>query len=144
MPQLANNCTVGDLTDVLHDEVRLALESASGRAARAFVQDALHDWGWNDEQPGHDLEDILLLTSELTINGARHGRSAMDLTVRYWPGSCVRVEVHDDGDGTPQCRQPGDFEESGRGLALVDLLSERWGVTACAPGKTVWFEHKLG
>lgn len=94
-------------------------------------------------QTGQDLQDILLLTSELAINAAQHARSPMDVTVRYWPGSRVRVEVHDDGGGKPEARWPTGFEETGRGLALVELLSESWGVTECRTGKTVWFELRV-
>lgn len=94
-------------------------------------------------QATQDLQDILLLTSELAINAAEHARTPLDLTVQYWPGHRVRIEVHDDGGGHPVARWPTGFEESGRGLALVDLMSESWGVTECAVGKTVWFEFRL-
>lgn len=99
--------------------------------------------GSEQSQTGQDLEDILLLTSELAINAAQHAGSPMDVTVRYWPGSRVRIEVHDDGGGKPEARWPAGFEETGRGLALVELLSESWGVTECRTGKTVWFELKV-
>lgn len=94
-------------------------------------------------QASQDLQDILLLTSELAINAAEHAQSPMDVTVQYWPGSRVRIEVHDEGNGTPVAHWPTGFEESGRGLALVEMLSESWGVIQCTIGKTVWFEFRL-
>lgn len=125
-----------------HAARHLAPEPASGRAAREFVQEALETWGW----PGcgteavYELQDILLLTSELAINAAQHARSPMEVSVRYWVGDRVRVEVRDQGAGTPSLQAPATFEESGRGLALVDLLSGSWGVASSPTGKTVWFE----
>lgn len=124
--------------------------TACGRDARGFVRDRLFAWGWPGAEAPHaeaqasqDLQDILLLTSELAINAAEHARSPMEVTVRYWPDELVRVEVHDEGEGRPEARWPEEFEETGRGLALVELLSESWGVIEGNPGKTVWFEFRL-
>ena len=53
----------------------------------------------------------------------------------------LRVEVH---DGDPE--QPGSVteppadSESGRGLLLVDVLADRWGVDEVVGGKRLWFE----
>jgi hypothetical protein len=130
-----------------HAARHLAAEYASGRAARDFVQQSLARWGWpgpsGDMHEIQELQDVLLLTSELAINAARHAHTPMDVTVRYRPGDRIRVEVHDNAGGLPQARWPATFEESGRGLALVELLSCAWGVTACGSGKTVWFELQL-
>lgn len=130
-----------------HAACVLAPEPSSGRAARQFVQETLEDWGW--PQPGsgaravQELQDILLLTSELAINAADHARSLMEVSVHYSAGAKVRVEVRDEGPGIPVMHQPATFEESGRGLALVDLLSRTWGVASAPPGKVVWFELQL-
>ncbi|MGH9071112.1 MAG: ATP-binding protein [Acidimicrobiales bacterium] len=156
---------VGILTNADHQAVHhMTPATACGRDARRFVRERLDAWGWprvahvrspasgrpasesldaGDSQAAQDLQDILLLTSELAINAAEHARSPMDVTVRYWPGNRVRIEVHDEGEGIPVARWPTSFEESGRGLALVDMLSESWGVTDCPIGKTVWFEFRL-
>ncbi|MDH6111218.1 hypothetical protein P3T36_003242 [Kitasatospora sp. MAP12-15] len=54
-------------------------------------------------------------------------------------GGQLRVEVHDAGEGCPSARPGGELEESGRGLLLVELLSEAWGVCGRAGiGKCVW------
>jgi hypothetical protein len=34
-------------------------------------------------------------------------------------------------------------DEGGRGLALVDLLSDAWGIEPEEPGKSVWFRLRL-
>lgn len=87
------------------------------------------------------VDDTLLLTSELVTNAIRHGEG--DITVRLWPGpDVVRLEVSDTNPRLPAPRQAGTEAEAGRGLALVDALSSRWGASPqhSPAGKTVWFE----
>ncbi|MGW7692430.1 ATP-binding protein [Streptomyces asiaticus] len=50
----------------------------------------------------------------------------------------------DASSAVPTIRAAGLWDESGRGLAMVDLVTDAWGVdrTEGAPGKTVWFELK--
>ena len=68
-----------------------------------------------------------------------HARSAPRLELSLAAGG-LRVEVEDD-DPT----RPGPVVDvrpgagSGRGLRLVDQLSDSWGVDAADPGKVVWF-----
>ncbi len=54
----------------------------------------------------------------------------------------IRIEVTDArGERVPEVRHPGDEEETGRGLQLVEALAARWGVTpGPAPRKTTWAE----
>ena len=53
-----------------------------------------------------------------------------------------RVEVWDSVPRVPAARHAGPDEEGGRGLALVEALSDRWGWTTVPgwPGKVVWAE----
>ena len=53
-----------------------------------------------------------------------------------------RAEVWDSVPRVPAARQAGPDEEGGRGLALVEALSDRWGWTTVPgwPGKVVWAE----
>lgn len=87
-----------------------------------------------------------LLLSELVTNAVRHSRAphGRDIGVRLarYDG-VLRVEVADAGPAvklTPQV--VADWDERGRGLAIVAALAERWG---CCPrrhgiGKAVWAE----
>ncbi|MEU8760815.1 hypothetical protein [Streptomyces sp. NPDC048659] len=55
--------------------------------------------------------------------------------------SLVRIEVHDASEVRPLMALPGDGAEGGWGLPLVEVLSEKWGVSdRCGPGKLVWAE----
>ena len=52
----------------------------------------------------------------------------------------IRVAVTDLAGGRLTVRSPGPDEPTGRGLAMVEMLSEEWGVEQlAAANKTVWF-----
>ena len=105
----------------------------SVHAARRFTVDALAG------SPPDVLEAVELMVSELATNCIRHEGAAFRLAVTRGGGE-IRVEVTDSGTGTPTMRTPRPEEPSGRGLRIVDMLSERWGVEPEDPaGKTVWF-----
>ncbi len=55
---------------------------------------------------------------------------------------CVLVEVWDDSVTAPARKSPRLDDESGRGLMLVEALSDRWGwyVPHGPGGKVVWAE----
>jgi serine/threonine-protein kinase RsbW len=106
---------------------------ASVAAARRFTTDALAGIALET------LETAELLVSELATNCIRHVGTGFELTIRS-SAKEIRVEVTDHGGGEPQMRHPKPTDVSGRGLRIVDMLSERWGVEhATGAGKTVWF-----
>ncbi len=108
-------------------------EPRSVPAARRFATDALRD------TPAEVRQAVELMVSELATNGVRHARTDFEVTILR-SASEIRVEVTDRGTGIPQMRSPTPDEPTGRGLRIVDLLAERWGVDdASANGKTVWF-----
>jgi hypothetical protein len=43
----------------------------------------------------------------------------------------------------PRRGSPGENDEGGRGLYLVDQLASRWGSRPTTDGKAVWFEIPL-
>jgi anti-sigma regulatory factor (Ser/Thr protein kinase) len=82
---------------------------------------------------------VELMVSELATNSVRHAGTAFDLTIAQEQGT-IRVEVSDQAGGTPEMRSPGPDDPTGRGLQIVDIFSETWGVDpGPAGGKTVWF-----
>lgn len=110
-------------------------EPASASAARRFTQEVLSDW-----QEGDLSEIVALLVSELVTNAVLHAASPVDVALRR-RGPAVRVEVADTSPVIPGAREFGDDATTGRGLALIDALSEDWGVdTIPQDGKVVWFE----
>jgi anti-sigma regulatory factor (Ser/Thr protein kinase) len=89
------------------------------------------------------VDDVLLLTTELVTNSVRHSPAAdggtVDVAVVLAPDR-IRVEVSDPGSGFAHVpRHPGTLSEGGRGLFLVDVIADRWGL-GDGGGTTVWYE----
>jgi serine/threonine-protein kinase RsbW len=103
--------------------------------ARRLATDALAD------VPKETRDAVEVLLSEIATNCVRHTTSEFSVRVVVAPEH-IRVDVTDQGGGQPELRSPRPSEPSGRGLRIVDLLSDRWGVTfeSDSLGKTVWFE----
>ena len=114
--------------------VLLAEDLLSGQSARRFVAEALDAWRASDV-----VHLVQLLVTELVTNSVVHGRSDVDVAVLLGARN-IRVEVADNNPVLPEPRDVDETSTSGRGLALVRDLSERWGVEARADGKVVWFE----
>jgi anti-sigma regulatory factor (Ser/Thr protein kinase) len=108
-------------------------ERQSVTAARRFATEALAG------TPADTLEAAELLVSELATNCVRHVRAGFEVTIRR-SGEEIRIDVTDSGGGRPVMRSPGPDDGTGRGLRIVDMLAQRWGVECRSPsGKTVWF-----
>lgn len=76
------------------------------------------------------IETADLLISELVTNGLQHGRAEV-VGVRLWrTGTYVGIEVISGGGAQVPCpREAGRYDEGGRGLRLVGVLADAWGVT---------------
>jgi anti-sigma regulatory factor (Ser/Thr protein kinase) len=86
------------------------------------------------------IPEVRLLVSELITNSVKYGgEGTITLKVDAEPPGKVRAEVIDQGAGfVPVARDRPATEVGGRGLHLVQTLSNRWGVHE---GSThVWFE----
>ncbi|MEU8628081.1 ATP-binding protein [Streptomyces sp. NPDC048669] len=122
------------------DEVRLPSRPESAATARRLTSCVvLRQWGLSP-QTG---EYAVLLVSELVGNAVRHtGARVFGLRMlrrRGW----IRIEVRDPSRGLP-CLMPVQVMDiSGRGLFLVDKLSDRWGVDLLPRGKITWFEMRI-
>ena len=110
----------------------------SPRAARSFVRGVL------PEVSDAEIADlIMLLVTELVTNAVMHAHSPVRVQVVV-DDHQVRVAVHDDVPQPPVRRRASEEALGGRGLLLLDRLSDRWGYDARPPGKTVWFEIGTG
>jgi anti-sigma regulatory factor (Ser/Thr protein kinase) len=91
--------------------------------------------------PADAIDDAVLVASELVGNAVRHTKAAESATLDIsWDvdSSGVRVCVGDPSDRQPEVREAGDDEPGGRGLKIVDAMSDQWGVERGDRGKTVW------
>lgn len=86
------------------------------------------------------LETAALLATELVTNVVIHAGTDLDLVLTLQEGE-LTVEVADRHPARLLTTQSPSRElpEGGRGLALVDALSTRWGTTHSRVGKSVWF-----
>jgi anti-sigma regulatory factor (Ser/Thr protein kinase) len=115
-------------------------------ARRPSVAEARHRAGaWlRSWTVGEEIRDAaVLVLSELATNAIRHTPSAHILCcVALRTDALVHLEVHDD-DATPHSLTPCHptlDDERGRGLLLVEHMTERWGVTrsTITGGNVVW------
>lgn len=113
---------------------RFVARSPSVGAARRFTTEALA--GLSSEV----IDAVVLMVSELATNALVHAAADFELTVDV-TGTAVSVEVTDAGGGFPALRWPETSDLHGRGLHIVEELSDRWGtrVGSDGSGKTVWF-----
>jgi hypothetical protein len=106
-------------------------------SARLHARLVLREWGL--AALGDDIE---LLVSELVTNGVQASRAMGRDAVRMWLVSDLRqvvVFVWDASPLSPARADPGADAESGRGLVLVEALSDRWGHFGYdGGGKVVW------
>jgi anti-sigma regulatory factor (Ser/Thr protein kinase) len=106
-------------------------------SARLHARLVLQEWGLAAVS-----DDIELLVSELVTNGVRASRAMGRDAVRMWLVSDLRqvvVFVWDASPLSPARADPGADAESGRGLLLVEALSDRWGhFDYDGGGKVVW------
>ncbi|MEU0986119.1 SpoIIE family protein phosphatase [Streptomyces sp. NPDC005953] len=153
--------TTGPLADRREDDVALVLLSREGQpvteaprrmvmtvaqaqperiaVARHQVKELLHDWADPDQ-----LDSAVLMVSEMLTNVLVHtdGNALLSAEVAHGNGDGrrLRVEVTDASDELPHKRRPGEMASSGRGLVLMEMLADAWGVDPRGEGKSIWFE----
>ncbi|MFC8550661.1 SpoIIE family protein phosphatase [Streptomyces sp. NPDC057273] len=152
--------TTGPLADRREDDIAILLVSRQGAAvreaprrtmmtiaqaeperiaaARRHVRQLLHDWTDEDQ-----LDSAVLMVSEMVTNVLIHTDGDALLVAEV---TCIgearrlRVEVSDGSDELPHKRHPGEMASSGRGLVLMEMLADAWGVDPRGEGKSIWFE----
>jgi len=115
-------------------ELNVPLDATAPSIARAFLRRT-----YCDAHHARVLDEAELLVSELITNGVEHGAPPIALRVTCDGTSGLRVAVRDGSPRAPQARDAGPEDDSGRGIALVDMLSTSWGVETSEQGKTTWF-----
>jgi DNA-binding NarL/FixJ family response regulator len=115
--------------------VDLPRSLASVAAARRFVKETVNEW-----KLGQLLDDALLVTSELVTNAVTHADSSCRIRLSLTPAR-LRIDVLDNGSGTPEPLPFSQTEEHGRGLYMVDAITTAWGLEDVpGEGKLVWAE----
>jgi anti-sigma regulatory factor (Ser/Thr protein kinase) len=107
--------------------------------ARAWTRQILWEWRLNDLSEAAEGIVSELITNSLLASRPLT-RSAIVLILTFNRGE-LAILVRDFCPGTPQPRDAGACDESGRGLLLVESMSDRAGWCPPedgAPGKVVW------
>ena len=114
--------------------VPLTTGPAAAGEARRRVRAAIRSW------PVPVEEDVaLLLTSELVTNAVRHEPGQAVMLVISCSSDRLRVDVHDTSPSWPAVADVPADAETGRGLLLVETLSDEWGFYRTPGGKAVYF-----
>jgi len=120
------------IADWSHETV-LAAEPMSAALARDFV--CVHLVA---HHLLHLVEDVRLVASELATNAVAHAQTPFAVTLSSANGA-VRLAVQDGSPSAPVRSAPDVMDMSGRGLMIVESLSQRWGTSTDGHGfKSVW------
>ncbi len=130
----------------LRDAITLGALEGAVPSARVHVRQLLWEWGWAELG-----QDVGVVVSELATNSVMASAELRPAVapVLVWLGSDTRSVLAAVADAIP--RPPmrlnlGPEAEGGRGLALVEAFSSRWGwhtTTAAGLAKVVWAEWHL-
>lgn len=86
------------------------------------------------------MSTAVLCTSELTTNALLHAGTAARVDIDL-SAERLLVSVADSGTrGTVHRTQADPLSGRGRGLGLIEQLSDAWGIDPTVRGSTVWFE----
>ncbi len=119
----------------------LAPELGAAAAARRALD------GFRGELEEDVIERSALVVTEVVTNSVTHaGLTAaqpIDLNIQL-SSACLRLEVTDEGTGSfdPAITPPDAGRDSGRGLWMIDQLTDRWGVDF-SRSTHVWCEFDL-
>lgn len=106
---------------------------------RRIIRAHIKHWGFEAL-----MDSAVLCAHELLANVEKHsGAPHCVLTLERRPGG-VRVVVGDSSPRLPVLREPDWIAESGRGMALLESVADRWGAELTDGGKEVWFEIGAG
>ncbi|KWX05466.1 hypothetical protein TH66_01865 [Carbonactinospora thermoautotrophica] len=86
-------------------------------------------------------DNVQLLTSELVTNAVLHGEGPVRIELVI--DSAIICRVADGLPTLPRLRNATLDDETGRGLLLLEELTDDWGSERTAEGKVVWFRLDL-
>ncbi|MER6609258.1 SpoIIE family protein phosphatase [Streptomyces sp. NPDC000927] len=109
-------------------------------AARHMIRAAVRAWGARVR-----ADEVELAADELMTNALIHTDGGAIVTIRVLTGPerRLRIDVEDRSSALPRRRDAGETGFSGRGLMLVDRLTDLWGVESRGTGKCVWCEFVI-
>lgn len=115
-------------------EVVLPLDPEAAARSREFLRTAICS-----THHANVVQDAELLVSELVTNGVRYAAPPIVLRVECENADSLRVLVRDGSPTLPHVNHAEPEDERGRGLFLVDYISDEWGAEPTTQGKVTWF-----
>ncbi|WP_158566842.1 ATP-binding protein [Actinomadura craniellae] len=118
---------------------KLVALPAAAREARLLVRDSLPQWGLTAF-----ADDCAVAVSEFVTNSVRHAQplAFIGVALRLTETHLV-AEVHDASFAQPKPRKATEDDEGGRGLPLIEALTDQWGHYQTDDGKVCWAAWKL-
>ena len=110
-----------------------ARDATEVRRARELVRRVVTNSGITEAA----TQDAELIVSELVTNAIRHGGEPIELQIRLDKEGLL-IAVLDGGSALPVLRDPGPDDTSGRGLRLIQELSDRWSSGRDTDNTVVW------
>jgi Histidine kinase-like ATPase domain len=139
----------------LRSYIELGALPSAVPCARLHAKSVLWEWGLESF-----MESVELIVSEITTNAvaAVAGLTGSRYQGLWRPGvppvrvgiysdkERVLIEVWDGDDHLPEAQEHDPLAENGRGLLLVETLSEKWGAyrPEGTSGKVVWASLTMG
>jgi anti-sigma regulatory factor (Ser/Thr protein kinase) len=124
--------------------VRLAALPSAAPWARRVLRPMLREW-----QLATLSDPAMVVVSELVTNAVQAGAAGacpdrrngqiVELTLLLTQVS-LRIEVWDANPAVPVLREADLTGDRGRGLVLVDFMTDGWGYHRAGDGKVVWCE----
>ncbi|MFF8956487.1 ATP-binding protein [Streptomyces sp. NPDC014894] len=111
--------------------LRLTVEPSEIGGIRHIVIQQLAEW-----ECTAIVDDVVLVVGELLANVHAHAEGVCGLTVER-RGERLVVRVSDTVMTPPALRAGSGSTETGRGLVLIDALTEHWETTITSTGKVI-------
>jgi GAF domain-containing protein/anti-sigma regulatory factor (Ser/Thr protein kinase) len=119
--------------------LQLPAEPTAPGRVRRWLSAQLRAWGVPEEV----ADAAVLCTSELATNALLHAGTPARIDIDLSPERLL-VAVSDTGTrGSVARTQSDSLSSRGRGLGLVEALTDAWGTDPTLRGSTVWFELLL-
>ncbi|MFB9321526.1 ATP-binding protein [Cryptosporangium minutisporangium] len=114
-------------------DVSVPADPSASATARRFLQQAAADW-----ELSPDLTEIAqLVVSELVSNAVEHAGTTSTVALEL-TDERLKISVRDGSTTQPVPRPLDMVSFRGRGLPLIDRVSQQWGIIDHQDGKTVW------
>ena len=96
---------------------------------------------WLEQNPtDSDPDSVVLAMTEMVTNSVRYGAAPIQVEL-VGDSHLLLLRVSDGSSALPGRSDRGIGAEGGRGLAVIDAVTTRWGVwPRPGGGKTVWCE----